>query len=294
MINKYWIWFSRIPNLGNKKKLKLLKTYIMPEIIWNLSKEELLKVEGIGEEIASNITNSIYKENLEQYIEYMNKYKIEIITILDDEYPQKLRNIYDPPACIYVKGNKDILNNTSISIIGCRQCTSYGMNIAKCIAYNLSKNNINIISGMAKGIDSYAHMGAIMAKNTTIAVLGCGLDIVYPKENLKLFNNILENNGAIISEYLIGTKPEKMNFPARNRIVSALSDGVVVIEARKRSGTLITVDFALEQGKEVYVVPGNVNSPQSFGTNELIKEGAKCITCAKDIIEDLQNTCNYN
>lgn len=288
MINKYWIWFSRIPNLGSKRKMKLLEKYLMPEIIWNLNKEELLKIESIGEETANNIVNPIYKKDLEQYIEYMNKYNIDIITILDEEYPQKLRNIYDPPACIFIKGNKDVLNNIAISIIGCRQCTNYGMNIAKCIAYNLSKNNINIISGMAKGIDSYAHMGAVNAKKTTIAVLGCGLDIIYPKENLKLFNDILENNGAIISEYLIGTKPEKMNFPARNRIVSALSDGIVVIEARKRSGTLITVDFALEQGKEVYVVPGNVNSPQSVGTNELIKEGAKCITCASDIIEDLQ------
>ena len=268
--------------------MKLLQEYILPQVIWNLEKEDLLKIEGIGEETANEILNPIYKKNIDNYIEYMKKYNIDIITILDEEYPENLRNIYDPPICIFIKGNKKILNNIGISIIGCRQCSNYGMNMAKHISCGLAKYNINIISGMAKGIDSYAHIGAIMAKGITIAVLGCGLDIIYPRENIKLYNDILENNGAIISEYIIGTKPEKMNFPARNRIVSALSDGVLVVEARKRSGTLITVDFALEQGKDVYAIPGNINSPQSIGTNELIKDGAKCVTCASDIIEDLQ------
>ena len=139
---------------------------------------------------------------------------------------------------------------------------------------------------MAKGIDSYAHIGALQKNGKTIAVLGSGLDRIYPKENLKLYSEIIENDGAVVSEYIIGTPPQKMNFPARNRIVSGMSKGVIVIEAKEKSGTLITVDFALEQGKNIYVVPGNITSPNSVGTNELIKQGAKCITNINDILEE--------
>ena len=152
------------------------------------------------------------------------------------------------------KGNEDILKNHSIAIIGSRNCSSYGKQIAKQFAYNLSKNNINIISGLAKGIDSSAHLGAIEANKSTIAVVGCGLDRVYPEENIVIFNKII-NKGAVISEYIIGTKPEKTNFPARNRIISGISDGILVVEAGKKSGTFITVDFALEHGKNVYSIP---------------------------------------
>ena len=153
-------------------------------------------------------------------------------------------------------------------------------------AYDLAKENITIISGMAKGIDSNAHMGCLYAKGKTIAVLGSGLDRIYPKENIRLYNEIISNSGAIVSEYVIGTIATRMNFPARNRIISGLSDGVIVVEAKEKSGTLITVDFALEQGKDIFVVPGNITSHNSVGTNELIKQGAKCVTSVKDILEE--------
>ena len=218
---------------------------------------------------------------------YMNKNNIEIITIKDKEYPDKLKVIYDPPIVLYVKGNKKILNEKSIAIVGCRLCTKYGQSISKKLAYNLSLNNINIISGLARGVDSFAHKGSLAVKGKTIAVVGCGLDRVYPEENNDLINAIINNNGAIISEYIIGTKPLAKNFPKRNRIISGLADGVIVVEAREKSGTLITVDFALEQGKNIYAVPGNIDNPNSFATNELIKQGAKLVTSMQDILEDL-------
>jgi len=202
-------------------------------------------------------------------------------------YPNMLRGIYDAPQKLYVIGNESILNNTGIAIVGCRDSSEYGACISKYLGYNLAKNGLNIISGLAKGIDSYAHMGAIYAKGKTIAVLGNGLDIIYPKENKELAKKIIEYGGCIISEYPIGTKPEKMNFPARNRIISALSKGVVVVEAKEKSGSLITVDFALEHGKEVFVVPGNITSKTSVGTNELIKQGAIPITSYKDVLNNI-------
>ena len=155
--------------------------------------------------------------------------------------------------------------------------------MAQYFAYNLAKNDVNIVSGLARGIDSHSHIGAIKAKGKTIGVIGSGLDIVYPRENEYLYKKIIEENGAIISEYPLGVKPAKMNFPARNRIISGMSKGIIVIEAKKKSGTLITVDFALEQGRDVYVVPGNINSINSVGTNDLIKQGAKMVTTYKDI-----------
>lgn len=220
---------------------------------------------------------------------------MDIIPINVECYPQNLKEIYDPPVSLYIKGNKDILNNNSIAIIGCRDASEYGIKAAKYFSYNLSKEGINIVSGLAKGVDSYAHIGNICAQDElnleskdkeigkTIAVIGSGLDIIYPKENKFLYDEIINIGGAIISEYSIGTKPNKMNFPARNRIVSGISGGVLVIEAKEKSGTLITVDFALEQGRDVYVVPGNINSINSVGTNDLIKQGAKLVTNYKEI-----------
>ncbi len=287
---KYWIWFSLIKNLGNRRKFKLLEIYKNPEKIYNLEKEKLLEIHGIGEETANNIINSKNEKLLDYHIEYMQKNNIDIINIDSKNYPQLLKQIYDPPISLYIKGNKEILNNENIGIIGCRECTEYGKNSAQYFAYNLSKQNINIVSGLAKGIDSYAHIGNLLAikeyKNCgkTIAVVGNGLDTIYPKENIELAKQIIRSGGVIISEYPCGTKPDKMNFPARNRIISGISLGIIVVEAKEKSGTLITVDFALEQGRDVYVVPGNINSINSVGTNDLIKQGAKIITNYNDII----------
>ena len=252
-MNKYWIWFSRINKIGAKAQNKLLEKYHNPERIWNLTKEELQEI--LDNKQVEIVLNQNNRENLEKYDEYMQKHKIKMITILDKKYPKKLRNIYDPPVVLYVKGNASIIDNLSIAIIGSRICSNYGKEVAKQFAYNLSKHNINILSGLARGIDTYAHIGAIQAKEITIAVMGNGLDIIYPEENRKIYDDIIKNNGAIISEYIVGTKPEKLNFPARNRIVSGLSEGILVVEANKKSGAFITVDFALEQGKNIYAIP---------------------------------------
>ena len=224
-------------------------------------------------------------ENIEALKKYFDIKKLEIT---DKEYPEKLKEIYDPPKKLYVKGDISILNKKSIAIVGTRMCSNYGRKIAKQLSYEIAQRGIITISGLARGIDTFAHIGTINAKEKTIAVLGCGIDIIYPPENKYLADEILKNGGAIITEYDIGEKPLGTNFPKRNRIISGLSDGVIVVEAQKRSGTFITVDFALEQGKEVYVVPGNIDSKTSTGTNELIKQGAKLITEPEDILEDFK------
>lgn len=283
---KYWIWLSRIEEISSKILIGLLNKYKSPEILWNKTKKELL-ADGIKQIYAEKLVNGSYRTNLDKYLEYMSKNNIEIIDIYNKYYPDKLKLIYDPPIVLYVKGNKTILNNKSIAIVGCRLPTNYGKNIANNMAYNLSVNNINIISGLARGIDTCSHIGCLKAKGTTIAVVGCGLDRVYPEENKKLFEDIIKSGGAVISEYVIGTRPLAKNFPRRNRIISGLSNGTLIIEAKEKSGTLITADFALEQGKEVYAVPGNITSINSFGTNELIKQGAKIVTNVQDILEDL-------
>lgn len=279
---RYWIWLSLIKNLGSKRKLKLLELYKNPEGIYKLTKEELININGIGEAIANDIIISKNEKILNYHIKYMKENNIKIININEREYPQALKKIYDPPISLYVKGDIEKLNNKNIGIVGCRECTTYGKKSAEYFAYNLSKQNINIVSGLAKGIDSYAHLGSLNTGNT-IAVLGNGLDMIYPKENLELANEIIKRGGTIISEYPCGTKPDKIKFPARNRIISGISSGIIVIEAKEKSGTLITVDFALEQGREVFVVPGNINSINSVGTNDLIKQGARLVTTYEDI-----------
>ena len=208
----------------------------------------------------------------------LNKNKIKTITLEKESYPEKLKNIYNRPQTLYVLGNEELLNEKSIAIIGCRNASDYGLRSAYKFGYELAKKGVCIISGFARGVDTYSHMGAVAAKGKTIAVLGCGLDVIYPSENLELYKQILINNGTIVTEYPLGSKPERYHFPARNRIISGLSDGVLVVEAKEKSGTLITVEHALEQGKDVYAIPGNITSKNSYGTNELIKEGAIPVT----------------
>lgn len=211
---------------------------------------------------------------------------MKILKIENEDYPKKLKNIDNPPKQLYVLGNEKILDDFGLAIIGCRQYSEYGKKVAKDISFKLAKQGIKIISGMARGIDSFAHMGCMVAGGKTIAVLGGGFNNIYPKENIELLKEIIRTGGAVITEYSPDVKPIGANFPLRNRIISGLSDGVVVIEARKKSGTLITVDYALEQGKEIFAVPGNIDNSSSQGTNEMIREGAKIVTCIEDILEE--------
>lgn len=214
--------------------------------------------------------------------------KIEEISINNSEYPEQLRNIYEPPHKLYILGNKEILKQKGIAIVGSRKATEYGKKIAFNISRELSINGINIISGLAIGIDSYAHLGNLNQNiGKTIAVLGSGIDKIYPKENIELAKKIIQSKGCIISEYPAGTKASKLNFPQRNRIISGISKGVLVVEANEKSGALITADFAIEQGREVFAVPGDITKEQSKGCNLLIKDGAKIVLSSQDILEEI-------
>ena len=214
----------------------------------------------------------------------MSKYDIKVIREGDKLYPEKLMHIYARPQTLYVIGDETILNKRGIAMIGCRNCSTYGRKTAYDFAYKLAQKGLNIISGLARGIDTYSHLGAVKAKGKTITVLGSGLDRIYPPENRKLYEAIIQTGGAIISEYPLGTPPDKLHFPARNRIISGLSDGVLVVEARQKSGTFITVEHALDQGKDIYAVPGDITRSNSYGTNDLIKQGAIPVTCVEDIL----------
>lgn len=252
---EYWIWLSKIEKLGSIKIQRLLEKYNHPKEIWKCKKEDLLKVEGIGEKIAEEILSCKYRIGLKEEIRKMEKEKVELISIYDECYPKKLKELYDKPISLYVKGNKEILNEFSLAIIGCRENSVYGKEVSTAVAKGLAKQNIVTVSGLARGIDSISHKATIDAKGKTIAVIGSGLDVIYPYENTNLAKEIIKTGGAIISEYSLGVKPEKLHFPARNRIISGLSNGVIVIEAKKKSGTMTTVDFALEQGKTVFAIP---------------------------------------
>lgn len=278
----YWIWFSTL-KISSYKKFKLLEILKIPEKIYKLSEKDLNEIKNIDSEIYHEIIKN--KDTLlnTRMIEYMAKNAIKYITIYDDIYPDKLKNIYDPPVVLFYKGNINMINNKNIAIVGARKASQYGIKTA----YNISKelsDKYTITSGLALGIDSASHKGSVNSINSTIAVIGSGLDYMYPKENVVLYNQIFKK-GLILSEYPVGVRPLPTNFPARNRIISGLSDGVIVVEASQKSGSLITVDFALEQGKNVYAVPGNIDSLLSYGTNELIKNGAIPYTCIDDIIQ---------
>ena len=282
---KYWIWYSRIEGLTCLQKGKLLEIFRSPERIWNLDAKQLRNVGCLNEKDINEILNKSYRGGLNRYYEYMNKNKIRMITIYDKEYPDKLKEIYDRPVSLFAKGNTNLFERKSVAIVGCRECSEYGKRVSKKLAYDLANQEVCIVSGLARGIDKFSHIGALDAKGSTIAVIGNGLDDIYPYENKNLSERILENDGLIVTEYIIGTKPSRLNFPARNRIISGLSEAVVVVEAKEKSGALITADFGLEQGKEVCAVPNNIYNKNSKGTNELIKQGASLITGYRDVLE---------
>jgi len=282
---KYWIWLSSIPGVGAVKSKKLIEYFIEPYNIFTAKEIDLASLSFLSRTDIANILNEEYRVNIDRHIENIIANDIKIITMDDENYPEYLKDIYDPPLILYMKGNLQ-RKDKYLAVVGSRRATSYGLNMAEVVSRELSKCGITVVSGMARGIDTYAHRGVLGAKGRTVAVLGCGLDIVYPYENKKLMEEIIEN-GACISEYLPGTQPLSGNFPARNRIISGMSMGVIVIEAGEKSGSLITANFALEQGREVFALPGNVNSLNSTGTNRLIKEGAKMVTSIDDILEEI-------
>ncbi|MGI5920200.1 MAG: DNA-processing protein DprA [Syntrophomonadaceae bacterium] len=223
--------------------------------------------------------------NPEDFLEDIRQQNYNITWIEQKDYPQTLRTIADPPYILYYRGDIRVTANVCIALVGSRNATPYGKKVARNFGQELANQNIVVVSGMARGIDTEAHWGALAAGGQTVAVLGSGLNVIYPRENEKLFYEI-SNNGCVISEFPPAAYPEPGNFPRRNRIIAGLARGVLIVEAKKKSGALITADFALEQGRDVFAIPGHITSPSSEGTNDLIKQGAKMVTCLQDILEE--------
>ncbi len=271
--------------IGGIRLKSLLEKFGSPERIFKASKKGLESIKGIGPLVSDEIVNFEKKYDLKKEFDLIKEHNIEILTIENSEYPSLLKEIYDPPIVLYIKGELK-KSETIVAIVGSRHASIYGLNTAESLAFQLGLNGITIVSGMARGIDSASHRGALKSGGRTVAVLGSGLLDIYPIENKRLAEEI-SMNGAVVSEFPMEYPPFRQNFPRRNRVISGLSLGVVVVEAAKDSGALITADFALEQGRTVFAVPGKVDSVTSFGTNRLLKQGARLVESAEDILEEL-------
>ena len=282
---KYWIALKSIAGVGNITFPALVDRFGSLPAIFAAPVSKLNEIPGISKNIASGIVGFNDWGKVKVELELIDKNEIKIITYQDELYPAKLMNIYDRPPFLYVRGNLN-KNDINIAVVGSRLASTYGKYTTEKISRELALKGLTIVSGMARGIDSVAHRGALTAHGRTIAVLGSGLDVIYPPENKKLFTDIIQN-GAVISEFPPGTPPLSANFPTRNRIISGMSYGVVIVEAGEKSGSLITARLALEQGREVFAVPGSIDSAGSRGTNKLIKQGAKLIENIDDILEEI-------
>jgi DNA processing protein len=272
--------------VGSIRTQALLRDFGSLERVFKAKERELAKVKEIGPRIAPKIISAIKEADLSREISQIKKHKVRVMTFLDKDYPENLKNIYDPPVVLYVKGKILPEDKLAIAIVGSRLASFYGLQTAERLGFELASRGVTIVSGLARGVDSSGHKGALKAKGRTLAILGSGLANVYPGEHKDLAEKISES-GAVISEFPMATIPDKGNFPKRNRIISGLSLGVVCVEAAEKSGALITCDCALEQGREVFAVPGKVDSMTSKGTNKLIKQGAKLAQGAEDILEEL-------
>jgi len=282
---KYWIAFSRIPGIGRVKLSQLREHFTTLGHAWKASTGELKKA-GLDSKSVDIIVNLRSKISPDAEMESLKQYKVKVLTCDSPDYPQRLKEIYDFPPVLYVRGNLLPEDECCLAVVGTRRATVYGRQVTEEIVRDLARNKITIISGLAKGIDSVAHRATLEAHGRTIAVFACGLDIVYPAENAKLAYEIMEH-GALISEYPLGARPKADNFPRRNRIMSGMSLGVLVVEAGESSGALITANQAVEQNRDVFAVPGSILSPASRGTNNLIQEGAKLVRNYVDILEEL-------
>lgn len=289
-MGEYEYWFASLPGISNKKKIALIKHFGSAKEIYTLNRNDLFDFIWVGKQKLSDKKMNIlldkkYRLNMGKFEFELVKQGIQMTVYGNEDYPSKLKNIEDPPYQLYYKGELPMEGKTMLAIIGARECTAYGENIARRIGNACGKNGIDIISGMAKGIDGIAQLAGIQAKGKSYGILGSGVDVCYPDENRGLYE-LLKTNGGVLSEYLPGTLPKPYLFPPRNRIISALSDAIVVVESREKSGTKITVEMALEQGKDVYVVPGRITDGLSEGCNQLIKEGACVITSIESFMEE--------
>jgi len=288
-----WLTLHLAPSLGSTSCRKLVEHFGSPERVLSATASQLKEAASRVRQKAIAALCGDGKEGLglaaRQELERAEELGIEFFTIDDPRYPVLLKNIHDPPIILYVLGNTEALEGRGIAMVGSRAATHYGRDVAGQLAEGLARQGFTIVSGMALGIDTESHKGALAAGGRTIAVLGCGLDVIYPPSNQLLYKQISES-GAVVSEYPLGTEPDNFRFPARNRIISGLSLGVVVVEATKRSGSLITANHALEQGREIFAVPGRIDSMKSAGSHTLLQEGAKLVLNINDIIEELAPT----
>ena len=282
---KYWVWLSEVKGLTNRSKLLLLDYFGTPENVYYADEDEYRLVEGIEpRQIALLAEKSL--ENADRILGACSRLGLRLLTMQDADYPMRLRNIFEPPCLLYVKGQLPVIDEeVAVAMVGTRKASPYGIEAAEKIAYGLCKQGAVVISGAAAGVDSASHRGALRAGGKTIAVLGNGLDVVYPAENAWLYRDIAAS-GALISEYPPGTAAEAWHFPVRNRIISGLSLATIVVEAPEKSGALITARHALEQGRDVFTLPGNLGNPTCAGNIQLLKQGAILVEEGWDILQE--------
>lgn len=282
---KYWIGFNLVKGIGAVRFQQILSFFGDLHNAWH-APEAAFREAGLPERALANFIRLRKDLDLDQLYESILKKDVTVLTLLDEDYPRLLREIHQSPPVIYIKGELTSADEFAVAIVGTRRLTDYGKQIARDISLFLAGHGLTIVSGLARGVDGLAHRNALKAGGRTIAVLGSGVDVIYPPEHRKLAETISEN-GAVISDYPMGTKPDGINFPPRNRIISGLSLATIVVEAGERSGALITADFAVEQGRDVFAVPGNVLSPASRGTNSLIQKGAYALVSPQDVLDVL-------
>jgi len=281
-----WLCLYLVSGVGNVAYRKLIEHFGSPEEIFRGSVSELMEAGELRKAAARKIAGKVFLVDPEQEMKRVEQIGARIIPFPDSSYPSLLREIHDPPVLLYTRGKPIPPRQHFIAIVGSRNATDYGRKTAQKIALGLAENGIGISSGLARGVDASAHWGCVRGRGFTIAVLGTGVDIRYPRSNAKLFEKVLEQ-GAVVSEFPMGTAPEPKNFPMRNRIISGVSEGVVVVEATRQSGSLITAGLALEQGRDVFAVPGSIDSFKSRGPHFLIKQGAKLVEHAEDILSEI-------
>jgi DNA processing protein len=282
-----WLSLNMTPGVGPRKATQLLERFGSAESVFHATRSELESLRLKAETIESILKREFHEKAVEE-LDKVKNLGGDVLILDDGSYPFLLREIADPPITLYVKGDwQACFDAPCIGVIGSRKCSTYGENASGMLARDLAENGVCIVSGFARGIDTAAHRGAIRGKGKTIAVLGTGIDQIYPKENKKLVEEILDSGGAVVSQFPLETPPLRENFPYRNRIISGLSYGVLLVEASERSGSLITARLAMEQNREVMAVPGNITSKNSFGTNYLIKSGAKLVQQWQDVVTEL-------
>jgi DNA processing protein len=280
-----WVALKSVEGVGNVAYRNLLAAFGSPDRVFEATLPQLEQTPGLNHKTARNIKDFRGLQRARAEIDRAAREGVSIVTVKDPAYPDRLRRIYDYPPLLYIKGTltpEDI----PVAVVGSRNASPYGRFVTERLCRELALRGVTVVSGLARGIDTCAHRGALAGRGRTIAVMGCGIDVIYPLDNRKLHGEIV-SNGAVVTEFPFGTEPDRPHFPARNRIISGMSLGVLIVEAGEKSGSLITARCALEQGREVFAVPGSIDLPGSRGTNSLLRQGAKLVECVEDILEEI-------